>query len=130
MSSARTLYERFKGLAAKKVLAIGIRYGSRWLTRKGKLNIDIPEQLAVIGKVSAIEYDAIYDRQFTPARHAFAPSAKPLLVVGTGRGQVFLIGTDFRFTDRGFIDFDKSGRAIEYVEATETTPAKVVFLRD
>ncbi len=126
MAGARALYERFKGLSAKRVLGIGIRYGSRWLTRKARLNIDIPEQLAVIGKVSAIEYDAIYDRTFTPARHVFAPTAKPLLVVGTGRGQVFLIGTEYRFTDRGFVDFDKSGRAIEFHEKT----GKITFLRD
>lgn len=126
MAGARALYERFKGLSAKKVLGIGIRYGSRWLTRKARLNINIPETLAVIGKVSAIEYDAIYDRKFTPARHAFAPSARPLLVVGTERGQVFIIGTDFRFTDRGFVDFDRSGRAIELHEKT----GKIGFLRD
>lgn len=130
MGGARNLYERFKGVSAKRVLGIGIRYGRRWLTRRAKLNIDIPEQLAVIGKVTAIEYDAIYDKKFTPARHAFAPSARPLLVVGTDRGQVFLIGSDYRFTDRGFMDFDKNNRAIEYLEATDTTPAKVVFLRD
>jgi len=124
--SARTLYERFKGLSAKKVLGIGIRYGSRWLTRKARLNIDIPEQLAVIGKVSALEYDAIYDRKFTPARHAFAPTARPLLVVGTQRGQVFLIGTGFRFTERGFVDFDQHNRAIELNEKT----GKVTFLKD
>jgi hypothetical protein len=123
--SARTLYERFKGLSAKKVFGLGIQYGSRWLTRKGKLNIHIPEQLAVIGRVDAIEYTAIYDRRRTPARHVFAPSAKPLLVVGTDRGQVFLIGTEYRFTDRGFIDFDRNGRAIEYDEKT----GKVTFLR-
>ncbi len=126
MAGARALYERFKGVSAKRVLGIGIRYGRRWLTRRARLNIDIPEQLAVIGKVTAIEYDAIYDKKFTPARHAFAPSARPLLVVGTDRGQVFLIGTDYRFTDRGFIDFDKSGRAIEYVEKT----GQVGFLKD
>ncbi len=126
MAGARALYERFKGVSAKKVLGIGIRYGRRWLTRKARLNIDIPEALAVIGKVTAIEYDAIYDRKFTPARHAFAPSARPLLVVGTDRGQVFIIGTHFRFTDRGFIDFDTSGRAIEYFEKS----GKVGFLKD
>ena len=126
MAGARALYERFKGISAKRVLGIGIRYGRRWLTRQARLNIDIPEQLAVIGKVTAIEYDAIYDKKFTPARHAFAPSARPLLVVGTDRGQVFLIGCDYRFTDRGFMDFDKSGRAIEYFEKT----GKVAFLKD
>lgn len=127
--SARALYQRFTGLSVKKVLGIGIRYGQRWLTRKARLNIDIPEQLTLIGRVTAIEYDAIYDKKYTPARHAFAPCARPWLAVGDGRGQVFLIGSHYRFTDRGFLDLDPSGRAIEYIEATDTTPARVEFWR-
>jgi hypothetical protein len=124
--SARTLRERFTGKTAKKILSTGIRYGKQWLTRKGRVNIDIPAQLALIGRVSAIEYDATYDRKVTYARHVFAPTARPWLAVGTQRGQIFIIGTEFRFTDRGFVDFDRDGRAIEYHEKT----GKVTFLRD
>jgi hypothetical protein len=126
VGAARALYERFTATPVRKLFGIGIRYGTRWLTRKGKLNIEIPEQLAVIGRISAIEYDTTYNREYTEARHRFAPSARPWLAVGTGRGQAFIIGPDFKFTDRGFIDFDRSGRAIEFHEKT----GKVTFLRD
>lgn len=124
--NARGLRERFSGKTARKILSTGIRYGKQWLTRKGRVNIDIPSQLALIGRVSAIEYDATYDRKMTYARHTFAPTARPWLAVGTERGQVFLIGQDFRFTDRGFVDFDRNNRAIEYDEKT----GKVTFLKD
>lgn len=114
--SARALYEQFRGKVAKKFLAIGIKYGGRDLTRPGRLNIDIPAELAVIGHVTALEYDAIYDSKITKARHAFAPGSRPLLVVGTDRGQVFLIGQGYRFTDRGFVDVDSNGRSVVYNE--------------
>jgi hypothetical protein len=114
--SARQLYERFRGKLAKKFLAIGIRYAGRALTEPGKLNIDIPAELAVIGHLSALEYDAVYDGKLTKARHAFAPGSRPLMVVGTDRGQTFLIGRGYRFTDRGFLDFNAQGQAIEYLE--------------
>lgn len=118
MESARSLYQRFRGAVAKRTLRVGVRFGGRWLTTRGKANIDIPESLAIIGHVSAIEYDAIYDGKTTKARHAFAPGSRPLLVVGTQRGQAFLIGQGFKFTDRGFLDFDTHGRAVELSEKT------------
>lgn len=124
--SARDLYQHFRGKLAKKFVAIGIRYAGRALTAPGKLNIDIPRELAVIGRVSAIEYDAVYDGKPTPARHAFAPGSRPLLVVGTDRGQTFLVGTGYRFTDRGFVDINSHGQRIEYREKSQ----KIVPLRD
>lgn len=104
------------------MLRIGIRYGDRWLTAKGQLNILIPgpDGLAITGRVSAIEYDCVRDGQRIHARHAFAPGSRPAMGVGTGRGQVFLLGTSFKFTDRGFVDYDAHGRAIEFNEKTGT----------
>jgi hypothetical protein len=116
MGAARQLLQRFRGKLAKRFLAIGIRYAGKDLTRPGKLNLDIPAELAVIGHVTAIEYDAVYDGRLTKARHAFAPGTRPLLVVGTDRGQAFLIGTGYRFTDRGFVDYDSRGTPIDYHE--------------
>lgn len=113
--NARQLYERFGGRFTSKLLQTGIRYAGRWLTRPTRPALDIPREFAFIGHISAIEYDARYDGQFTPARHAFAPGSRPLLAVGTGRGQAFLIGDGYRFTDRGFVDF-QGDRPIEYVE--------------
>lgn len=114
--SARGLYEQFRGKIAKKFLAIGIKYAGRDLTRQGSVNIDIPAELAVIGHVTAVEYDAIYDSKLTKARHAFAPGSRPFLMVGTGPGQTFLVGRGYRFTDRGFVDHNSKGHPVEYVE--------------
>jgi len=123
--SARDLYRRFAGLHPRKILSTSITYAGKLLTRRGALNISIPAELAVIGRISALEYDTVFDGQVKKARHVFAPSARPLLVVGTRRGQVFLIGRHFGFTDRGFVDFDTHDRPIEYHEKT----GKITILR-
>lgn len=117
--TARQLYERFGGRFTSKLLQTGIRYAGRWLTKPTRPAIDIPKEFAFIGHVTAIEYDARYDGKFQPARHAFAPGCRPLLAVGVGRGQAFLVGDGYRFTDRGFVDF-KGETAIEYHEKTRT----------
>ena len=121
MSGAARLYERFRGKIAKKFMAIGIRYAGRALTEQGRINIDIPSELAVVGHVSAIEYDAVYEGKLTKARHAFAPGSRPLLAVGTERGQSFLIGRGYLFTDRGFVDLNTHGQRIEFDEKTQKT---------
>lgn len=118
MSQAAKLYQRFRGSIAKRMLRIGIRYGKRWLTRKGRANILLPESLAVIGHVNAIEYDCTRGGKTVKARHVFAPGSRPVFAVGSGRGELFLIGTRYRFTDRGIVDFDVNGRAIDYHENT------------
>lgn len=119
--SAKELYERFRGSVARRFIRTGIRYGSRWLTRQGTLNILIPEDLAIVGHVNAIEYDCVRDGKRVNARHVFAPGARPVLSVGSGRGQVFLLGTSFKFTDRGFVDFNTRGRAVDYDEDSGRT---------
>lgn len=116
--SVKHLYENFRGAVARRVLRTGIKLGSQWLTPKGQLNILIPDALAVIGRVNAIEYDCVRDGKTVQARHAFAPGARPALAVGTGKGEVFALGTSFRFTDRGFVDYDTQGRAVDYDEKT------------
>lgn len=107
--TARSLYERFSGHLTRTLARAGIRYRGRWLTQPARAAIDIPGEIAFIGYIRAIDYDAIYDGKLTQARHWFAPGARPLLAVGTARGQVFLIGDRYQFTDRGFVDFDSRG---------------------
>ena len=113
---ARDLYERFRGSVARRFMRVGIRYGAKWLTQEQRLTILIPSELAIVGHINAIEYDCVRDGKTTKARHAFAPGVRPLLAVGSRRGEVFPLGTSYKFTDRGFVDFDRRGRAIEYDE--------------
>ena len=118
MGKASTLYQNFRGAISRRVLRTGIRYGKRWLTRPGKGNILIPAGLAVIGHVNAIEYDCTRGGKTVKARHVFAPGSRPVFAVGSGRGELFLIGTRYKFTDRGIVDFDVEGRAVDYHEDT------------
>lgn len=112
MTDARNLYREFRGRAPGRESGTGIRFGSRWITAPGLLNILIPESLAVIGHVNAIEYDSTRDGPAVFARHDFARGSRPVLAVGSGKGQVFLIGTRYHFTDRGIVDIDAAGRDI------------------
>jgi hypothetical protein len=121
MSSASSLYRRFRGTLARKVFRTGIRYGKRWLTEPARANILIPTSIAIVGRVNAIEYDCTRDGQIVKARHVFAPGSRPMLAVGDGRGEIFLIGTRYRFTDRGIVDFNARGQAIDYHEDTGKT---------
>lgn len=116
--SAKSLYERFSGAVSRRFIRTGLRYKNKWLTRRGQLNILIPSDLAVIGHVRAIEYDCVRDGKLIPARHPFVPGSLPVLAVGTGRGEVFILGTHFQFTDRGFVDYNTRGQAVEYNEKT------------
>lgn len=118
MSEAKELYERFRGAVAKRFMEIGIRYGSRWLTKQQRVNILIPQELAIVGRFNAFEYDCVRDGKRVKARHVFAPGSRPLLAVGSRRGEVFVLGTSFKFTDRGFVDYDSHGTAVDYNEKT------------
>lgn len=76
----------------------------------------IPASFAIVGHVNAIEYDCTRAGKTVKARHVFAPGSRPVFAVGTGRGELFLLGTRYQFTDRGIVDFDVKGRAIDYHE--------------
>lgn len=108
----RRLYSEFRGRDPARETKTGIRFGTRWLTAPGMNNILIPESLAVIGHVNAIEYDTTRDGPAVFARHDFAGGSRPVLAVGSGRGQVFLLGTRYHFTDRGIVDIDARGNDI------------------
>jgi hypothetical protein len=121
VASAKKLYQGFSGKVDRRTLRTGIRYGEKWLTAQGQLNILIPADLAIIGHVNALEYDCVRDGKRVKARHVFAPGGRPVFAVGSRRGQLFLLGTAFKFTDRGIVDFDAQGRAIDYDEKTRKT---------
>ena len=71
--------------------------------------------------MNAIEYDCTRGGKTVKARHVFAPGSRPVFAVGGGRGELFLLGTRYRFTDRGIVDFDSQGRAIDYHEDSGRT---------
>lgn len=119
--SARKLYSDFHDESPGKVLRTGVRFGREWVTAPGALNILIPTGLMSIGRLNAVEYDCRREGKTLKARHVFAPGSRPILAAGTGMGQIFLLGTRFKMTDRGIVDFDSRGRAIDYHENTDET---------
>lgn len=119
--STRKLYRDFHGESPGKVLRTGIRFGTDWITAPGSLNILIPSGLMTIGRLNALEYDCRREGKILQARHVFAPGSRPMLAAGTQKGQLFLLGTRYRMTDRGIVDFDSRGRAIDYHEDTDET---------
>lgn len=121
MASARELYRGFRGAVARRIVRAGVRLGGRWLTARGTVNIVIPDELAIVGRFSAVEYDCVRDGRTIKARHVFAPGSRPAMAVGSGRGEVFFLGNGFKFTDRGYVDFDSNGRAVDYDEKTGKT---------
>lgn len=94
----RKLYQDFRGRKPDKV---------------GRVRIAPPKQVAVIGHIFALEYDTTRDGKTVKARHEFHPGSRPLFAVGTAKGQLYLIGTRYKFTARGIVDLDADGRAIE-----------------
>jgi hypothetical protein len=119
--SARKLYQDFHDEKPGKVLRTGVRFGRRWITVPGSVNILIPEDMMIVGRLNAIEYDCRREGRTLKARHVFAPGARPMLGAGTQNGQLFLLGTRYRMTDRGVVDFNSKGQAIDYHENTDET---------
>lgn len=110
---AGKLYRDFRGRAPGRTRRAGVKVGEKWVTGKGPVNITIPKSLAVIGHVNAIEYDTTRDGRTVLARHVFARGSRPMLMVGSGRGEIFLVGSRYKFTDRGIMDIDEHGRLID-----------------
>lgn len=78
------------------------------------VKIDVPKAMTVIGRAVLIGYDTTHGRRAVPYTHEFAPGSRPLLVAGPKRGQIYLIGTGFKFTRRGIVDVDRSGRPVHW----------------
>src|SRR5215831_16077391 len=95
VSNARRLHEGFR---EKPVGA----------TRRVK--VFVPKAMMVMGRVQFIGYNTTHGVRAVPYIHTFQPGSKPWLVAGPGRGQLFLIGKNFKVTRRGIVDLDTAGR--------------------
>lgn len=62
----------------------------------------IPDSVVEIGNILAIVYEV--DNTGEKLQHTFASKARPLLVVSHDGKQVFIVGGQFTFTSRGFVD--------------------------
>lgn len=64
----------------------------------------IPKALAVIGEVDGILYSTVRDGQLEKYIHKFKKSARPLFCISPDGKQIFFIGGEYKFTERGIID--------------------------
>ncbi len=109
MARAAKLYESFRERTPKRIK---------------KISIFPPPRVAVdVGLVEFIGYRTTHGRKLTLYQHDFAPGSRPLLCVSPDGRQLLLIGGRYKFTGRGIVDRDLSGREIENAEHGKTIGA-------
>jgi hypothetical protein len=64
----------------------------------------IPKALAVIGECDGIMYTTIRSGEHEKYIHKFSKKARPLFCVAPDGSQIYLIGGEYRFTERGIVD--------------------------
>lgn len=89
--------------------------------RSRRIPIQWPKALMVMGRVTLIAYETTHGEKFVAYDHEFAPGSKPLLCAGKKRGQLFLIGHNFRITHRGILDVHRDGRPKKYTPRLKVT---------
>lgn len=84
------------------------------------VNFDVPEAVAVIGFVEAIDYKTTHGNEPTLYRHKFAAGSRPLLCASSDGKQLLLLGGAYHFTERGIVDIDRQG--VERPDPTHGEP--------
>jgi hypothetical protein len=64
----------------------------------------MPKALAIIGEIDGIMYTTVRDGQHEKYIHKFKKSARPMFCVSPDGRQIFLLGGEYHFTERGIID--------------------------
>lgn len=102
LNNAVDLWEGFRETPASKLAHVTIP--------------DPPDVVMILGTAQAIEYATTHGtpRKSVLYRHDFAPSARPFLGAGKGRGELYFVGGRFRVTAHGITDYDARGRVIDY----------------
>lgn len=84
------LYENFTGHEGETIAKVKIP--------------DPPSSLAVIGEIKAIVYTTVRDNESEEYIHQFKKSTRPLFCVSPDGKQIFIVGGEYSFTERGIID--------------------------
>lgn len=64
----------------------------------------LPPAVLVIGELEAVIYSTVRDDTAERYIHKFKASSRPLLCASPDGDQLFVIGGNFEFTDRGIVD--------------------------
>ena len=90
VDQAADLYERFFGHDPEEI---------------GRVTVPtIPRVGVAIGEVDGILYSTVRDGKFEKYIHKFHKKDRPLFVVSPDGKQLFLIGGNYTFTERGIVD--------------------------
>lgn len=90
VAQAADLYERFSGHNPEEI---------------GKVKIPpVPKVGVAVGEVDGILYSTIRDGVLEKYIHKFRKSDRPLFVVAPDGKQLFLVGGNYTFTERGIVD--------------------------
>lgn len=96
---ARHLYEKFTGHQAKPVPCM--------------VDVDGQEVYINIGRMDAVEYTTTRDGKSESYRHRFHPRSRPQLLASHDGKHARIVGGQFKFTERGFVDHDENDAPIE-----------------
>jgi len=99
VQSGKSLFKRFTGHDAELAGTIQIP--------------DMPDAVIQIGTVAGIMYDTVRDGVAEKYIHKFHKNSRPLFCVAPDGKMLLLIGGSYSFTERGIVDTDSQGRAIE-----------------
>jgi len=99
VKSGKSLFKRFTGHDAEIAGTIRIP--------------DMPDAVIQIGEVAGIMYDTVRDGVAEKYIHKFHKNSRPLFCVSPDGKTLLMIGGSFNFTERGIVDTDSKGRAIE-----------------
>lgn len=65
---------------------------------------DAPRVLAVIGELEAVIYSTVRDDNAERYIHKFRQKSRALLCVSPDGGQLYIVGGNYEFTERGIVD--------------------------
>jgi hypothetical protein len=90
IEQGKDLFRRFTGHEAEAIGKVEVR--------------EVSAVGVVIGTLDAFEYTTVRDGVTERYRHRFAKRDRPLFVVSPDGEQMWVIGGDYDFTERGIVD--------------------------
>ena len=66
--------------------------------------VDVPDTALQVGHVTGILYKTRMDGKTQEFMHEFTGKSRPILAASADGHQLFLLGGDYKFTERGIVD--------------------------
>lgn len=82
-------------------------------SRIKNFEVDIPTAVMVMGPLEFVGYRTTHGKKSVLYTHDFAAGSRPLLCAGSQDGQLYILGGNFRVTDRGIVDLDARNQEID-----------------